>query len=160
PVDEAACPPDDRLQVGDHRFAGEEAPREREIGRRRAVERTETADRRAPEPLGPAPGPLDESRQFVPGPLSLIRERTYRHGMEPVAPATYDDRVTIATPEGVDLTLTLAGVGSRFASAVVDILIQTLIIVALTIVVGVAGPGYGAAVLAIVSFAVVFGYDV
>jgi len=80
--------------------------------------------------------------------------------MEPVAPATYDDRVTIATPEGVDLTLTLAGVGSRFASAIVDILIQTLIIAALTIVIGVAGTGYGAAVVAIAGFVVVFGYDV
>jgi uncharacterized RDD family membrane protein YckC len=80
--------------------------------------------------------------------------------MEPVAPATYDDRVTIATPEGVDLTLTLAGVGSRFASAIVDIIIQSLIIAALTIVVAVAGPGFGGAVFAIVSFVVVFGYDV
>ena len=81
--------------------------------------------------------------------------------MEPAAPATYDDRVTIATPEGVDLTLMLAGAGSRFASALVDILVQGAIIVAVTIVVAVAGlGGYGAAVVAIVSFVVVFGYDV
>jgi uncharacterized RDD family membrane protein YckC len=81
--------------------------------------------------------------------------------MEPAAPATYDDRVTIATPEGIDLTLTLAGVGSRFASALVDIVIQGLIIVALTIVVAVTGlGGYGGAVVALVSFVVVFGYDV
>ncbi len=81
--------------------------------------------------------------------------------MEPAAPSPYDDRVTIATPEGVDLTLMLAGAGSRFASALVDILIQGAIIVAVTIVVAVAGlGGYGAAVVAIVSFVVVFGYDV
>ena len=81
--------------------------------------------------------------------------------MEPAAPSPYDDRVTIATPEGVDLTLMLAGAGSRFASALVDILVQGAIIVAVTIVVAVAGlGGYGAAVVAIVSFVVVFGYDV
>ena len=36
----------------------------------------------------------------------------------------FEDRLTIATPEGVDLELTLAGVGSRFTSALVDYLIQ------------------------------------
>jgi uncharacterized RDD family membrane protein YckC len=72
-----------------------------------------------------------------------------------------DDRVTIATPEGVELSLTLAGVGSRFVSALVDLAIQILLIVALYVVfVRTNLGGYGAAVYAIFSFVVVFGYDV
>jgi hypothetical protein len=46
----------------------------------------------------------------------------------------FEDRLTIATPEGVDLELTLAGVGLRFTSALVDYLIQLLILVGLGIV--------------------------
>ncbi len=81
--------------------------------------------------------------------------------MEPGRPAPYDDSITIVTPEGFDLTMTLAGVGSRFVSALVDALVQILVIVALTIVVEVVGAGgYGAAVIAVGSFLIVFGYDV
>jgi uncharacterized RDD family membrane protein YckC len=72
-----------------------------------------------------------------------------------------EDRVTIATPEGVELSLTLAGVGSRFVSALVDLTIQILLIVALTLVFVVTDlGGYAAAAYAIFSFVVVFGYDV
>ena len=35
-----------------------------------------------------------------------------------------EDTVTIATPEGVELELTLAGAGSRFVSALADLTIQ------------------------------------
>jgi uncharacterized RDD family membrane protein YckC len=72
-----------------------------------------------------------------------------------------DDRVTIATPEGVDLDLTLAGVGSRFVSALVDFTIQTLLVLALYAVFYFTGlGGYAAAGYAIFSFVVIFGYDV
>jgi uncharacterized RDD family membrane protein YckC len=72
-----------------------------------------------------------------------------------------DDRVTIATPEGVELSLTLAGVGSRFVSAIVDLAIQLLLIGALYVVFVISDlGGYGAAAYAIFSFVVVFGYDV
>jgi uncharacterized RDD family membrane protein YckC len=72
-----------------------------------------------------------------------------------------EDRVTIATPEGVELSLTLAGVGSRFVSALVDLTIQILLIVALSVVFVLTDlGGYGAAAYAIFSFVVVFGYDV
>jgi uncharacterized RDD family membrane protein YckC len=72
-----------------------------------------------------------------------------------------DDRVTIATPEGVELSLTLAGVGSRFVSAIVDLAIQILLIGALYVVFVLSDlGGYGAAAYAIFSFVVVFGYDV
>ncbi len=44
---------------------------------------------------------------------------------------SYEDRITIQTPEGVDLVLTLAGLGSRFAARIIDELIKLAIIVAL-----------------------------
>ena len=71
----------------------------------------------------------------------------------------YQDRVIISTPEGVDLSLTLAGAGSRFVSALIDLTIQTVIIIALTLAVRLAG-AYGPALFAVLSFGVVFAYDV
>jgi uncharacterized RDD family membrane protein YckC len=79
----------------------------------------------------------------------------------------YDDVLTIATPEGVELHLTLAGPASRFVSATVDILIQFALLVCVAIVLGVTGAaglgvGSGVAVLlwAVISFAVITFYDV
>ena len=76
----------------------------------------------------------------------------------------YEDRITIATPEGVDLQLTLAGVGSRFMSALVDVAIQVALLVAFALIflVGLdaGGSGFGAAVFAIASFLLFAGYDV
>ena len=81
--------------------------------------------------------------------------------MEATRHGTYDDSVTIPTPEGVDLNVTLAGIGSRFSSALVDTTIQIVIVIALTIVVRAVGlGGYGDAALALGTFLVVFGYDV
>jgi uncharacterized RDD family membrane protein YckC len=39
-----------------------------------------------------------------------------------------EDRVTVATPEGVDLDVVVAGLGSRFMSSAVDTTVQVLII--------------------------------
>ena len=78
----------------------------------------------------------------------------------------FEDRLTIATPEGVDLELTLAGLGSRFASALVDYLIQAVIIVALALVLGLGvgvspgDGGYAAAVWAVLAFLLFVGYDI
>lgn len=79
----------------------------------------------------------------------------------------YDDVMTISTPEGVDIDLLLAGAASRFVSAIVDILIQIVLLGCVALVLGlIAGPGLGrgggVAVLlwAIVSFLVVTLYDV
>jgi uncharacterized RDD family membrane protein YckC len=75
----------------------------------------------------------------------------------------FEDRLTIATPEGVDLELTLAGVGSRFASALVDYLIQGLLLVALTLVYGYGfggSGGFALAVFSLLAFVLVIGYDV
>lgn len=40
----------------------------------------------------------------------------------------YEDRITLATPEGIELDVALAGAGSRFAAAVLDALIQIALI--------------------------------
>ena len=77
-----------------------------------------------------------------------------------------EDRLTIATPEGVDLELTLAGVGSRFTSALLDYLIQLLILVALALVLGLgvglspSSGGYALAVWSVLAFLLFVGYDV
>jgi len=75
----------------------------------------------------------------------------------------YEDRVRIATPEGVDVELTLAGIGSRFIAAILDLLIQGAILLAAALALGVLGDddgGVGAAVYSIVLFLVFFAYDV
>ncbi len=77
----------------------------------------------------------------------------------------YEDRLTIRTPEGVELNLTLAGVGSRFVAAVVDAIIETILLIAI-IVLAVetngfgAGGGWGAAIMILLIFVVFLGYDV
>ena len=53
----------------------------------------------------------------------------------------YEDRISIATPEGVDLDLTLAGIGSRFVAALIDGLFQGAVLVALAILAGVVSGG-------------------
>ena len=80
----------------------------------------------------------------------------------------YEDSVTIPTPEGVDLTLTLAGLGSRFVAALTDLLIQgTVVLAAALLFVGTTAfsedataSGVGAAVFFVVFFLVMFGYDI
>jgi uncharacterized RDD family membrane protein YckC len=78
----------------------------------------------------------------------------------------FEDRLTIATPEGVDLELTLAGVGSRFASALIDYLIQLLILIALAVALGVGfgvdseSGGYAAAAWIVAAFIIFVTYDV
>ena len=72
-----------------------------------------------------------------------------------------DDRITIATPEGVAIEMVLAGLGSRFLARLLDSVIQLLIIIALAVVLGVTGSsGIGIAVFVIMVFLVVFAYDV
>jgi uncharacterized RDD family membrane protein YckC len=78
----------------------------------------------------------------------------------------YEDRITIATPEGVDLELTLAGVGSRFTSALVDLAIQLALLGAFAVLffVGVSdvvgGGGLGTAIFTVLSFLLFAGYDI
>ena len=77
----------------------------------------------------------------------------------------FEDRLTIETPEGVALELTLAGVGSRFASALVDYLIQALFVIGLAVFLYFVGldpfsDGFAATVWTISSFVVFTGYDI
>lgn len=83
---------------------------------------------------------------------------------------SYEDRISIATPEGVDLDLTLAGLGSRAVARIIDQAIQLAVLLAVGVLAGVAGAAAGAtgdgggalaaAVAVVVVFAVQFGYDV
>lgn len=50
-----------------------------------------------------------------------------------------DDRMKIDTPEGVSIEVTLAGLGSRFGAAMVDLLIQGALLLALTLALSLAG---------------------
>lgn len=51
---------------------------------------------------------------------------------------SYEDRISIATPEGIDLDLPLAGLGSRFVATFVDQAIQWAVLLAILIVAGTA----------------------
>lgn len=94
---------------------------------------------------------------------------------------SYEDRISIATPEGVDLELTLAGLGSRSVARLVDQAIQLAVLVAVSVLATLAGSGSGSqsgggegplggtgdggaalalAVAVVVVFLVQFGYDV
>ena len=69
----------------------------------------------------------------------------------------------ISTPEGVDVELTLAGIGSRFIAALFDFIIEFAIILAAGFLLGVVGgdgSGWANAGFAIIFFLVFFGYDV
>jgi uncharacterized RDD family membrane protein YckC len=70
----------------------------------------------------------------------------------------YEDRMTIETPEGVSVTVPLAGVGSRFIAAAIDFTIQIALAI-LFLGVGVGG-GAGGGLFAIAVFLVFFVYDV
>jgi uncharacterized RDD family membrane protein YckC len=79
----------------------------------------------------------------------------------------YDDILTISTPEGVELHLLLAGAASRFVSAIVDILIQIVLLLCVALILasvsstdlGQSG-GIAALIWAVISFGVVTSYDV
>jgi uncharacterized RDD family membrane protein YckC len=72
-----------------------------------------------------------------------------------------DDRVTIATPEGVSLELVRAGVGSRFMARLLDTVIQLGIIFALAYAIyATSAPGSVRAVARVLIFLVIFAYDV
>jgi uncharacterized RDD family membrane protein YckC len=74
-------------------------------------------------------------------------------------PVGFEDRLAIATPEGVEVELTLAGIGSRFIAGGIDLVIQILVLAALALLLSRAGD-VGAAVFAAVYFGLIFFYDV
>ncbi len=74
-------------------------------------------------------------------------------------PVALEDRMAIATPEGVEVELTLAGIGSRFMAGGLDYMIQLTVIVSMALILRPAG-GAGAAIFTSASFAMIFFYDV
>ncbi len=79
---------------------------------------------------------------------------TVPHEME-----DYQDRLRIATPEGVTVDLILAGLGSRFTATLIDLTLKVVLIVGALIGASQIGD-LGIALFSIISFAIYFGYDV
>lgn len=101
------------------------APREREVGRRATVEGTESKDRRGAATR--APTGAQELVELAPIARSFVDETLYVHVVQ------YEDRITIPTPEGVSLELTLAGLGSRALAGGLDFVLKALLIICLLI---------------------------
>ena len=74
----------------------------------------------------------------------------------------YEDRLRLRTPEGVDLELVLAGMGSRMLAGLCDLAVQGLLALAYFLFVSALGveEALSLAGWAIFSFLLVFGYDV
>ena len=80
----------------------------------------------------------------------------------------YEDRISVATPEGVTLEVTLAGVGSRFVAGVIDQVLRWSLLLALVALLAVLQEdfssdgfsGAGTVALIVAIFFVQFGYDV
>jgi uncharacterized RDD family membrane protein YckC len=71
-----------------------------------------------------------------------------------------EDRIVLATPEGVELQLVLAGIGSRFIAAVIDLFIQLLLLIlAVVVTSSVVGGAAGKAIFYVALFAIYL-YDV
>jgi uncharacterized RDD family membrane protein YckC len=79
---------------------------------------------------------------------------TVRHEME-----DYQDRLRIATPEGLSVDLVLAGLGSRFTATLIDLTFKGLLILGALLLSALIGD-LGAVAFSILSFAIYFGYDV
>jgi len=72
----------------------------------------------------------------------------------------YQDELRIATAEGLDLHLELAGLGSRFAARLVDLLLQVALLLLGLLASSLLGADLAAGVAALVLFALLFVYDV
>jgi uncharacterized RDD family membrane protein YckC len=70
----------------------------------------------------------------------------------------------VATPEGIELEVVLAGLGSRFIARIIDTSIQLVVILALTfgaaLLTGGLGSGWIVALVVILDFLVLFAYDI
>jgi uncharacterized RDD family membrane protein YckC len=65
-----------------------------------------------------------------------------------------EDRITIATPEGIELQMVLAGAGSRFIAEVIDFIVEALLIaLAALVTLALIGGGVGDALFVIAAFA-------
>ncbi len=71
----------------------------------------------------------------------------------------YEDRLAIATPEGVQVELVLAGLGSRFTAALIDLVLKVVLLLAVFLV-GAMLSELGAIILSVASLAIYIGYDI
>lgn len=71
-----------------------------------------------------------------------------------------EDRTTIVTPEGIELSLALASIGSRFIAGTADLLLQVALIGLIGLLAGSIGAGQGIAIFAVGGFAAFYLYDV
>jgi uncharacterized RDD family membrane protein YckC len=72
----------------------------------------------------------------------------------------YEDRRTIATPEGIDLELPLAGVGTRAIGLLIDSLIQAVVIVIGLLAASALGSTLAVVGISSATLLLVIGYDV
>ena len=73
----------------------------------------------------------------------------------------YEDTLTVTTPEGLEVELALAGVGSRFASALIDFLLELVAFAAVALLLArFASEAVAVAIGSLAFFAVIFGYHV
>lgn len=70
-----------------------------------------------------------------------------------------EDFITLATPEGVELELPLAGLGSRLVARAIDVAIRLVLALALAVALSAAGD-LGLALFSIAVFLLLFAYDV
>jgi len=74
----------------------------------------------------------------------------------------YEDTISIATPEGVELEMVLAGAGSRASAALLDLVVKIAVFVAVFFLargLGLRG-GLGEALLIVLFFLLLYAYDV
>jgi uncharacterized RDD family membrane protein YckC len=72
----------------------------------------------------------------------------------------YQDRLVIATPEGVELSLDLAGLGSRFTAGIIDLVIKTVIATAVVLGLLQLSGLVATIALAVAPLVIYIGYDV
>lgn len=72
----------------------------------------------------------------------------------------YEDAISTQTPEGLVIEMTLAGIGSRFAAAIIDTALQFAVVFAMLIAVALFDNGVVAAFGFVLMFVWFFGYDV
>jgi uncharacterized RDD family membrane protein YckC len=150
---------DDGFEPPDDRVVREPAPREPKVGDRLAIAEAELAHPGGTEPFGLPAGIVRELLEAFPYRGSIRDERVYVHGVT-LDDRFTGDRYTIATPEGLEVDLVLAGLGSRFIARLVDSLVQLGIIIALVIVQTQLPNGWPTAALIVMLFATIFVYDI
>jgi len=103
-------------------------PQARQVGNRRAVQPAQLEYLDRGQPLRASPSLGYQRPKPVPICLALGSEYAYLH-----AYLMDSDRIEISTPEGLNLEMTLAGLGSRSAAAIIDTLIIVVMILAVAI---------------------------